>query len=147
MIGFTRPANQHGAESNQHHRQQEVLLVGKRVEVGQHHNGAHDTLHGHTQRNEHRQRGEIATARPTPERTQHRNDDHNHHDTGEQAIDLFDSAMHRRNVDKLRGVAVRPIGAAETGAAEPHSSAGDHNCEQRRQNNNSGLAIRARAHR
>jgi len=147
VVGIARADDEHDAQRDERHRQQEVLLICERVEIAQHDDRADESLHRDAERDHDREASEVGPARAALDRPEHGGHDDHHHHAGEQTVDLLDRAVRRRDVDQLLRVAVRPVGAAKSGPAEPHRRTSDNDHAHGHQRRNADLAVGGGTHR
>jgi hypothetical protein len=147
VVGLAGADHEDHGEGDEDHREQEVLLVGERVEVGEHDDAADDALHRDTESDQDGEPLEVASWRAPTERAERGGDDRDHHDSGEQSVDLLDRSVRGGDVDELRVVAVRPVRAPEAGAAQPDGRAGDDDQAHGSQRGDADLAVGRRRHR
>ena len=97
--------------------------VAERVQASQHDDAAEHYLRQYTSHEPERQPHEPRLTRPHEERSQHGSDDTCGDHSREEAVQLLDGGMGRRDVDELLLIAGRPVDAAEPGAGEAHQRA------------------------
>ena len=140
------------AERDRRHRQQEVRLHERRVQVGAHGDAAHHPVGEHGDEHQDRRDDEpvlpgARPSRPDPERSDRHRQGRDADEPAEQAVHLLDRSVPARHVDERLIVAVRPVVAAEATTGQPHDATGDDQQAQTRHRDDRQLTEPANAER
>ena len=113
FVGLGGMVDEHHGVGDEHQRDDHVPLDGERVEVDEHGDPAEHDLGENAGDEAERQPGQIPPPGDADQRTEHGGDHGDADETGEQAVELLDRGVARRDIDELGAAARRPVGTPQ----------------------------------